>query len=83
MHKSRCLVNIYKLYIRLAKVKNNNGLGCYFRRNSANLAFDKSPVGVNTLLKMLPSMCKSLGFRVKTSHSLRVMLCYYLVSVRN
>lgn len=72
IHESRCLVDIYKLYIRLAKVKNNNGSAFYFRPNSENLAFDKSPVGVNTPSKILPSMCKSLGFRVKTSQSLQV-----------
>ena len=72
VHEPRCLVDIYKLYIRLAKVKNNNGSGFYFRPNRENLAFDKSPVGVNTLIKILPSM-QSLGFQEKTSHSLRVM----------
>lgn len=71
-HESRCLVDVYSVYIRLAKVKNNNGAGFYFRPNSKDLAFDKSPVGVNTLSKILPNMCKCLGFRVKTSHSLRV-----------
>ena len=72
VHESRCLVDIYKLYIRLAKVKNNSGSAFYFKPNSRDLAFDKSCVGVNTLSKILPNMCKSLGFRVKTSHSLRV-----------
>ena len=36
------------------------------------LAYDKQPVGINTLNAILPSMCKEAGFKPKSSHSLRV-----------
>ena len=64
VHESHCLVDIYKLY--------NPESGFYFGPNGKDLAFHKNPVGVNTLSKILPSMSKSLGFPVKTSHSIPV-----------
>ena len=42
------------------------------------MAFDKRfwfceiPVGVNTLSKILPDMCKAIGVKGKTAHCLRV-----------
>ena len=36
------------------------------------MAFEKVPVGINSLNKILPEMCVSAGFKRKTAHSLRV-----------
>ena len=44
----------------------------YFKPNSKRFAFDKEPVGINTLNNILPSLCKEAGFKRKTSHCLRV-----------
>ena len=40
--------------------------------DNKQLGFFKSAVGVNTLAKILPNMCKAVGVKVKTSHTLRV-----------
>ena len=71
-HTTRCLVKIYRLYISLAEICNKNGNAFYYRPDNKQLGFFKSPVGVNTLAKILPNMCKAVGVKVKTSHSLRV-----------
>ena len=68
----RCLVEIYKYYIELVKIENPQMNAFYFRPKTKSLGFAKSPVGVNTLSKILPDMCKSVGINVKTAHSLRV-----------
>ena len=36
------------------------------------LGYDKAPVGVNTLIKILPDMCSAAGVKRKTAHCLRV-----------
>ena len=36
------------------------------------LLFEKSPVGINTLNAILPNMCKEVGIKRKTAHSLRI-----------
>ena len=71
-HTTRCLVDIYKLYIGLAEINNKNGKAFYYRPDRKELGFHKCPVGVNTLATILPNMCKAAGLKVKTSHSLRV-----------
>ena len=71
-HTTRCLVKIYRLYISLAEIYNKNGNAFYYRPDNKQLGFFKSPVGVNMLAKILPNMCKAVGVKVKTSHSLRV-----------
>ena len=71
-HTTRCLVKIYWLYISLAEIYNKNGNAFYCRPDIKQLGFFKSAVGVNTLAKILPNMCKAVGMKVKTSHSLRV-----------
>ena len=44
----------------------------YFKPSKTKFAFDKVPVGVNSLNKILPEMCEAAGFKRKTAHSLRV-----------
>ena len=68
----RCLVEIYKCYMELVKIEDPPMNAFYFRPKTKSLGFAKSPVGVNTLSKILPDMCKSVGITVKTAHSLRV-----------
>ena len=40
--------------------------------SKTRFAFDKVPVGINSLNKILPEMCEAAGFKRKTAHSLRV-----------
>ena len=71
-HTMPCLVKIYRLCISLAEIYNKNGNAFYYRPDNKQLGFFKSPVGVNTLAKISPNMCKAVGVKAKTSHSLRV-----------
>ena len=44
----------------------------YFKPNAKKFSFDKCPVGINSLNKILPDLCKAAGVRRKTAHCLRV-----------
>ena len=44
----------------------------YLKPNCKRFAYDKLPVGINSLNEILPLLCKAGGFERKTSHSLRV-----------
>ena len=68
----RCLVELYKLYFQLVKYEGSKVDAFYLRPNMKYLSFSNSPVGVNTLSDILPDMCRAVGIKVKTSHSLRV-----------
>ena len=74
----RCLVQLYKelqgvqLYIDFIKIENCKVDAFYFRPLTKGFGFAKSPVGVNTLSKILPDTCKAIGVKVKTAHCLRV-----------
>lgn len=67
---SPCLVELYQMYIGLVQFKASNCF--YFRPSKTKLAFENSPVGINTLNAILPNMCKEVGIKVKTAHCLRV-----------
>ena len=67
-----CLVDMYRLYVGLVECIGKDMEAFYFRPNAKKFSFDKSPVGVNTLNQILPTMCKAAGLKRKTSHSLRV-----------
>ena len=69
---SRCLVEIYTLYIGLVETYAKAVTAFYFKPSTRRLAFEKVPVGINSLNKILPEMCESAGFKRKTAHSLRV-----------
>ena len=69
---SRCLVEIYTLYIGLVETHAKAVTAFYFKPSTRRLAFEKVPVGINSLNKILPEMCESAGFKRKTAHSLRV-----------
>ena len=74
MH-SRCLVNIYKLYLSLIEKFADKFEAFYFRpkRNPKVLGFDKAVVGINSLNKILPEkLCQAAGLPRKTAHCLRV-----------
>ena len=68
----RCLVELYKLHTSLVKCEKPTVDVFYFRPNTKDFAYSKSPVGINTLSKILPDMCSSAGIKVKTAHCLRV-----------
>ena len=68
---SRCLVEIYTLYIGLVETHAKAVTAFYFKPSTRRLAFEKVPVGINSLNKILPEMCESAGFKRKTAHSLR------------
>ena len=68
----RCLVELYKEYIDFIKIENCKVDAFYFRPLTKGFGFAKSPVGVNTLSKILPDMCKAIGVKVKMAHCLRV-----------
>ena len=44
----------------------------HFKPSKTRFAFDKAPVGINSLNNILPDMCDAAGFKRKTAHSLRV-----------
>ena len=67
-----CLVELYLMYIGLVQSISREVTAFYSQPNSKSLAYDKEPVGINTLNAILPSMCKEAGFKPKSSHSLRV-----------
>ena len=69
---SRCLVEIYTLYIGLVETHAKAVTAFYFKPSTRRLAFEKVPVGINSLNKILPEMYESAGFKRKTAHSLRV-----------
>lgn len=67
-----CLVDMYRLYIGLVEIF-GKGMGAfYFKPNAKKISFDKCPVGINSLNKILPDLCKAAGVRRKTAHCLRV-----------
>ena len=60
------------MYLGLVQAYPDEVTAFYLKPNSKRFAFDKQPVGINTLNNILPSQCKEAGFKRKTSHSLRV-----------
>ena len=44
----------------------------YLRPAKHKFSFEKSPVGINMLNAILPNMCKEVGIKRKTAHSLRI-----------
>lgn len=67
-----CLRELYWLYIGLIQHKEKYSNAFYFRPSKTKFQFEKSVVGIHTLNKILPSMCKEAGVKEKTAHSLRV-----------
>lgn len=67
-----CLVEIYRLYIGLVEVFAKNGNAFYYKASKAKFGFEKVPVGINTLNKVLPDLCEAAGVKRKTAHCLRV-----------
>ena len=67
-----CLVDIYQMYIELVRDQSKGVKAFYLKPNCKRFAYDKLPVGINSLNEILPSLCKAGGFERKTSHSLRV-----------
>lgn len=67
-----CLLEIYRLYIGLVEYRAKQIDAFYLRPSKTKLAFEKSAVGINTLNALLPNMCKEVGVKRKTAHSLRV-----------
>ena len=70
-HEPR-LVEIYRLYIGLLEVFGKNGNAFYYKASKAKFGFEKVPVGINTLNKVLPDLCEAAGVKRKTAHCLRV-----------
>ena len=66
------LVEIYRLYIRLVEVFAKNGNAFYYNASKAKFGFEKVPVGINTLNKVLPDLCEAARVKRKTAHCLRV-----------
>lgn len=67
-----CLVQIYRLYIGLVDSLGKQCAAFYFRPSAKKFGYEKRPVDINTLNKILPNLCQVVGVRRKTSHSLRV-----------
>ena len=67
-----CLVETYRLYIGLEEVFAKNGNAFYYKASRAKFGFEKVPVGINTLNKVLPDLCEAAGVKRKTAHCLRV-----------
>ena len=72
---SRCLVECYKKYLEHIKTLSEEIDAFYFKPSLDETVFSyhRSPVGINTLNKILPDkLCGAAGLKKKTSHSLRV-----------
>ena len=70
-----CLVNCYAKYLENVKFLGQKNNAFYFRPNANKdkFSFDNSPVGINSLNKILPDkLCAEAGLERKTSHSLRI-----------
>ena len=69
-----CLVNCYTKYIDNIRSLDKNKDAFYFKPNpdSAVFSYQNSPLGINTLNKILPELCGAAGLPRKTSHNLRV-----------
>ena len=67
-----CLVEIYRLYIGLVEVFAKNGNAFYYKASKAKFGFEKVPVSINTLNKVLPDLCAAAGVKRKTAHCLRI-----------
>ena len=68
----RCLVEIYRLYIGLCETFGKDISAFYFKPNPQKLGFYKTPMGINSLNKILPDLCSAVGIKKKTAHCLRV-----------
>ena len=63
---------MYHLYIGLVEIFGKGMKAFYFKPNAKKFSFDKCPVGINSLNKILLDMCKATGVRRKTTHCLCV-----------
>jgi hypothetical protein len=71
----RCLVHCYTKYLGSIEALSKEIEAFYFKPhvNGHVIRFQRSPVGVNTLNKILPEkLCGGAGIKRKTSHSLRI-----------
>lgn len=68
----RCLVELYWLYMGLVEVHVKVKDSFYFKPSANKMAFQRMPVDINTLNSILPELCKAVGIKRKTAHSLRV-----------
>lgn len=64
MHEP-CLVMIFRLYIGLVETHAKKGTAFYFKPLKTKFKFNKVPVGINSLNKVLPEMCEAAGFNAK------------------
>ena len=67
-----CLLEIYRLNIGLVEVFAKNGNAFYYKASKAKFGFEKVPVGINTLNKVLSDLCEAAGVKWQTAHCLRV-----------
>ena len=68
----QCLVELYRLYIGLCETFGKDISDFYFKPKSQTLGFYKIPVGINSLNKILPDLCRAVGIKKKTAYCLRV-----------
>ena len=62
----------YRLYIGLCETFGKDISAFYFKPKPQTLGFYKVPVGINSLNKILPDLCCTVGIKEKTAHCLRV-----------
>ena len=62
-------MEIFRFYIGLVESHAEEVTAFY---SKTKFVFDKVPLGINSLNKILPEMCEAAGFKRKTAHSLRV-----------
>jgi len=69
-----CIVNCYATYMEKVKHLAKDIDAFYFKPNPNTQVFTfcSSPVGINTLNKILPNLCEKAGLERKTSHCLRI-----------
>ena len=52
----------------LVEVFAKNGYAFYCKASKAKFDFEKLPVAINTLNKVLPDLCEAAGVKRKTAH---------------
>ena len=67
------LKQIFSIFsVGLVEVFAKNGNAFYDKASEAKFGFEKVPVGISTLNKVLPDLCEAAGVKRKTAHCLHV-----------
>ena len=77
-HEPSSFYEIYCLHLGLVEVFAKNGNAFYYEASEAKFGFERVPVGIDTLNKVLPDLCEAAGVKRKTAHCLHVTCAWSL-----